>query len=652
LRCADAPDLGIRGRARSRFVKRSIMRPGFSLAVALVIASSASCSSSTRAPSCQNPTSGEQACSACSGSSCSSQVADLTTQCPSYVSCYQACDCGDAACLAACATMIRGASTDPCPSAVSSLALCVQFNCPASACAAMVDAAAPTCGGGEVVCGGSFVDPQTDSFNCGGCGTTCGVQMRCSSGACECALAYDTACYGSCVDEANDPSNCGGCGVRCLAAETCVGGMCQCTGSGTMCEGTCVDEQTDVHNCGGCGVACPTATVGGPIACQAGACACPSGKSICGGTFCVDKQTDPLNCGACGAKCGLATPECSRGACIPTPAPNCAPGGAGLTNCGAASESCCTSLEVSGGTFFRTYDPATPDAGTPLGPDGGALGEASPATVSSFSLDKYLVTVGRFRQFVNAWNAYTGYYPSAGSGVHTYLNGGKGLLSLAAAPAGDAGLADATLPGVTYEPGWATTDNADVAPTDKNLACDPNLATWTPTAAESENLPITCVTWNEAYAFCIWDGGFLPSEAEWEYAAAGGSLELEYPWGSAPPGPNNAYAIYGNGASECYYPTGALAACAGRSSIAPVGTPTLGAGVWGQLDLAGEIQQWTLDGFAPFVDPSTDGVFIGSATTRSLRGSNFGSPLVPNPRGDAAPGHRFAWVGFRCARPP
>ena len=32
--------------------------------------------------------------------------------------------------------------------------------------------------------------------------------------------------------------------------------------------------------------------------------------------------------------------------------------------------------------------------------DGGPTGEADPASVSGFRLDKYLVTVGRFRQYV------------------------------------------------------------------------------------------------------------------------------------------------------------------------------------------------------------------------------------------------------------
>jgi formylglycine-generating enzyme required for sulfatase activity len=43
-------------------------------------------------------------------------------------------------------------------------------------------------------------------------------------------------------------------------------------------------------------------------------------------------------------------------------------------------------------------------------------------------------------------------------------------------------------------------------------------------------VPINCVTWHEAYAFCIWDGGFLPTEAEWELAASGGE-ERVFPYG-------------------------------------------------------------------------------------------------------------------------
>jgi formylglycine-generating enzyme len=274
---------------------------------------------------------------------------------------------------------------------------------------------------------------------------------------------------------------------------------------------------------------------------------------------------------------------------------------------------------VTGGTYDRTYA----NAGT------GATGLADPAMVSSFRLDKYLVTVGRFRQFVAAWNGGAGYMPPAGSGKHTYLNGGSGL--------------NATAGG--YEPGWVTTDDGNIAPTDTNLACDATDDTWTNTAGTQETLPINCVNWYEVYAFCIWDGGFLPSEAEWEYAAAGGSQQREYPWGSTDPGTSNEYAIY-----DQYY-------TANPTDIAPVGTATLGAGLWGQLDLAGDLYEWNLDWYAPYVDPCTDCVNATAASERLLRGGSFyygASLLLPALRSYGIPSesNRNGIYGVRCARSP
>jgi formylglycine-generating enzyme required for sulfatase activity len=325
-----------------------------------------------------------------------------------------------------------------------------------------------------------------------------------------------------------------------------------------------------------------------------------------------------------------------------------------MTNCGAGgsgTESCCASLEVTGGTYYRTYDAPLPDdsgafVDAAYAGEGGPTGGSDPATVSTFRLDKYDVTVGRFRDFVNAWAA--GWFPEAGSGKHTHLNGGEGL-----ANAGD----DA---GIAYEPGWVASDNSNVSPTNANLTCPLSNAppTWTALIANNENLPINCVNWYEAYAFCIWDGGFLPSEAEWEYAAAGGSEQREYPWGSAAPGTANQYAIYdcdyGSDAGGCPNPgVGSIA------NIAPVGTATLGAGLWGQLDLIGDLMVWTLDGRAPYVDPCSDCSDLGAISIlagRVFRGAGFDyhaeSLSPPEDRDFEAPTFRGYYIGFRCARTP
>jgi formylglycine-generating enzyme required for sulfatase activity len=305
--------------------------------------------------------------------------------------------------------------------------------------------------------------------------------------------------------------------------------------------------------------------------------------------------------------------------------PSCQVGGSGVTTCGASGESCCTSLDVPGGTYYRTYASS----------GGGPTGEADPATVSGFRLDKYEVTVGRFRQFVNAWNGGAGWLPAEGSGKHTHLNGGRGLV--------DVGV-DA---GVAYEPGWATSDNGQVAPNDANLACESQFDTWTTLAAQNESLPINCVNWWESYAFCAWDGGFLPSEAEWEYASAGGSQQLDYPWGSTDPGTTNLYAIY-----DCYYPSGS-GPCTGGA--APVGTATLGVGLWGQLDLAGNVNEWNLDWFARYADPCTDCAYLTAASYRVVRGGYFyndPSYMLPAGRSDDPPAVRSVCIGFRCARAP
>ncbi|HVZ74737.1 MAG TPA: SUMF1/EgtB/PvdO family nonheme iron enzyme [Polyangia bacterium] len=313
----------------------------------------------------------------------------------------------------------------------------------------------------------------------------------------------------------------------------------------------------------------------------------------------------------------------------PTP-PSCAAPGVGLDRCGADHDSCCKSLLIAAGSFERTYGANV---------DGGA----DPASVSAFRLDKYDVTVGRFRKFVAAARAGgsdggVGTFPAAGAGKHTHLSSGAGLADVSP----DAG--------APHETGWLAADDANVTLTDANLtACGPTSA-WTPAAGDHEDAPMNCVNWWEAYAFCIWDGGFLPSEAEWEYAAAAGDMQRPFPWGTTAPGTANQYAIY-----DCNYPD-STQTCDVSGNIAPVGTASKGGGLWGQLDLAGNQAQWVLDWYADaYVSPCADGARLSNGSSRIIRGGSFVDnikALAPAHRDANNPSLRNDFISFRCARMP
>jgi formylglycine-generating enzyme required for sulfatase activity len=168
-----------------------------------------------------------------------------------------------------------------------------------------------------------------------------------------------------------------------------------------------------------------------------------------------------------------------------------------------------------------------------------------------------------------------------------------------------------------------------------------------------EARPINCVNWYQGYAFCIWDGGFLPSEAEWDYAAVGGSQQWIFPWGPTSAGDNAEKAIYG-----CYYNGMGPGTCTGVSNIAPVGSAQAGIGRYGQLDLAGNLYEGFLDSYVDtFLTPCVDCVYYDAANTSLVfRGGCYacGSVIIQNQQRTRISDrtNRSQNLGLRCARAP
>ncbi len=354
----------------------------------------------------------------------------------------------------------------------------------------------------------------------------------------------------------------------------------------------------------------------------------------------------------CVPACTPGSTHCIGGACVPVP-PSCAGTDPGVGyNCGglSGSDDCCEWLDVSGGSFYRSYDSVThPD-------------KSAPATVSSFGLDVYEVTVGRFRKFVAATvgnDAAAPWVPASEAGRHTYLNHDAGLVN---------GGGGATV----YESGWrdawtaylpATTAawNASLQSASCSDDAGPTADTWTtiprPPPNGNENLPINCVNWYQAYAFCIWDGGFLPSATEWNRAAAPPDMttgQRIYAWGSNDPLRDCKLAIWGD-----WYAGGSFSGNGndlGTINIGTVGVASQGRGLWGQYDLTGNVWEWTLDySTGTLLTPCVDCADTAGGSQRMARGGAFddsveyltNSAFAPTP-----PDRAEASIGFRCARAP
>lgn len=156
--------------------------------------------------------------------------------------------------------------------------------------------------------------------------------------------------------------------------------------------------------------------------------------------------------------------------------------------------------------------------------------------------------------------------------------------------------------------------------------------------------PAVHVSWYEAEAYCEWVSRRLPTEAEWETAAAaepaptGGLADgkRRFPWGDSPPQPDHAH-LDGR-----YLGCIDVACC-------PAGDSAFGC-----RQMIGNVWEWTANDFLPSGDQTLDLSVENSGMAKVLRGGSWAtrSRLVHNAhRRRASPSRCDLVAGFRtCAR--
>lgn len=158
----------------------------------------------------------------------------------------------------------------------------------------------------------------------------------------------------------------------------------------------------------------------------------------------------------------------------------------------------------------------------------------------------------------------------------------------------------------------------------------------------SDKHPMVRVTWQEARDFCLWAGGDLPTEAQWEKAARG-TDGRDYPWGNE------------WDPSRCRHSRRTVG---DARSTSPVGSYPSGASPFGCLDMAGNVWEWCRDWYAEGYagQPRLNPTGPENGTSRVMRG---GSWFYRDPKNfrTTSRKHLGPWFhnndrGFRPAGPP
>jgi formylglycine-generating enzyme required for sulfatase activity len=171
----------------------------------------------------------------------------------------------------------------------------------------------------------------------------------------------------------------------------------------------------------------------------------------------------------------------------------------------------------------------------------------------------------------------------------------------------------------------------------------------TPGFEQADKHPVTCVSWNDALAYCRWlseqtgEEYQLPSEAQWEYACRAGTT-TPFWWGYTltPQRANyDGNYPYNNGPKGEY-----------RQKTLPV--DELEPNPWGLYQMHGNVWEWVQDWYASYSkEPQEDPIYAQGGSGRVFRGGSWGGRaggLRAAYRRWGEPGGRSAYLGFRPAR--